>query len=61
MEKCGLVREGCERDEFCRAFALLEKVLQTELSEEEKDAMGYNVIMLEHALCKIKQIGVYLF
>jgi hypothetical protein len=32
-----------------------------ELTKEEKEAMGYNVVMLEHALCKINRIGVELF
>jgi hypothetical protein len=61
MVKCGLVREGCKREEFCGAFASLDQALQIELTNEEKDAMGYNIIMLEHALCKIKRIGVNLF
>ena len=33
------------------------KALQTELTKEEKDVMGYNIVMLEHTLCKIKRIG----
>jgi hypothetical protein len=61
MTKCGLVKEDCSDEEFCVAFSLLDEVLQTELSEDEKEAMGYNIIMLEHALCKIKRIGVDLF
>lgn len=61
MEICGFVGSGGGRDQFCTAFASLDQVLQTTLEEEEKEAMGYNVIMLEHALCKIKRIGVALF
>jgi hypothetical protein len=61
MEKCGLVKSNCSGEEFCTAFASLDKALQTELSEEEKKAMGYNIIMLEHTLCKIKRIGLKLF
>ena len=58
MEKCGFVQNGCSPDEFCNAFTLLDQALQMELSEDEKEAMGYNVIMLEHVLCKIQRIGV---
>ena len=57
MEMCGLVKKGCGREEFCKAFVSLDKALQTELTKEEKDVMGYNIVMLEHALCKIKRIG----
>jgi hypothetical protein len=58
MEACQLVKTDCAREEFCNAFVSLDKALQTELTKEEKDAMGYNIIMLEHALCKIKRVGV---
>lgn len=61
MTRCGLVKEDCSDDDFCAAFSLLDEALQTELREDEKEAMGYNIIMLEHALCKIKRIGVDLF
>ena len=30
---------------------------QFELREEEKEAMGYNIIMPEHTPCKIKRTG----
>jgi hypothetical protein len=61
MEACGLVGKGGTKDEFCAAFESLDQALQLELTEEEKEAMDYNVIMLEHALCKIKRIGADLF
>lgn len=61
MEKCGLVGNGCSREEFCMAFSSLDQALEAELSQEEKDTMGYNSIMLEHTLCKINRIGVVLF
>ena len=56
MEMCGLITEGSSKEEVCEAFALLDRALQHELRDEEKMAMGYNVIMLEHALCKIKRL-----
>jgi len=56
---CGFVGEKkCSEKEFCDAFISLDQALQTELSEEEKAAMGYNIVMLEHTLCKIKRLGV---
>lgn len=61
MEACGLVGKGSTKDEFCAAFESLDQALQLELTEEEKEAMDYNVIMLEHTLCKIKRIGADLF
>ena len=61
IDTCGLVKKGCRREEFCKVFASLDNALQTELTKEEKDAMGYNIIMLKHALCKIKKIGADLF
>jgi hypothetical protein len=56
MEACGLVEERCDLGEFCAAFVSLDQALQIELGADEKEAMGYNVIMLEHALCKISRI-----
>ena len=61
MVTCGLVGTDCGREEFCKAFVSLDNALQAELTKEEKDRMGYNIIMLEHALCKIKRIGADLF
>lgn len=60
MEMCGFVAKGCNREQFRAAFVLLDQALQTELGNEEKEAMGYNIIMLEHALCKINRLkGAY--
>jgi len=56
MVMCGFIGESCSQDQFCAAFVSLDKALQNELGDEEKEAMGYNIIMLEHALCKINQI-----
>src|SRR5882762_10194333 len=61
MKLCGFVGESCSEDEFCAAFTSLDEALQRELKEEEKKDMGYNIIMLEHALCKIKRLGVESF
>lgn len=57
MEMCGFIGEDSNQEQFCSAFASLDQALQTELRAEEKTTMGYNIIMLEHALCKINRIG----
>ena len=56
MAKIGLVKKGADREEICKAFVSLDLALQRELTEEEKEAMGYNIIMLEHTLCKVKRL-----
>ena len=56
MTKIGLVRNGADRKDLCDALESLDLVLQQELTDDEKNAMGYNVIMLEHTLCKIKRL-----
>ena len=61
MENCKLVKKKSTREEFCLAFESLDEALRMELTMEEKETMGYNVVMLEHALCKINRIGVHLF
>jgi hypothetical protein len=57
METLGLISKQTSRAEITKAFTSLDLALQQELKEEEKEAMGYNVIMLEHSLCKIKRLN----
>jgi len=54
MEIYGLTQKKCKVVDFYTSFALLDQVLQRELRMDEKEMMGYNIIMLEHTLCKIK-------
>jgi hypothetical protein len=56
MEMFGLTRKDGSKEEVRDAFASLDLALQSELRTDEKETMGYNVIMLEHALCKIKRL-----
>lgn len=56
MEKLGLISKKASKVQVVEAFTSLDLVLQQELKEEEKVAMYYNVIMLEHTLCKIKRL-----
>jgi len=57
MERLGLIRKGASKLEVSKAFTSLDLALHQELKKEEKEAMNYNVIMLEHALCKIKRLS----
>ena len=59
MEEIDLIGKRASRKEITEAFTSLDFALQQELEEEEKVTMGYNVIMLEHALCKIKRLTTH--
>jgi hypothetical protein len=52
----GLVKDSVSKDEFCEALESLYLSLQQELTEDEKEVMGFNIVMLEHTLCKIKRL-----
>jgi len=56
LEMCGFIEGNNNQQRICEAFVSLDLALQQELSNKEKEAIGYNVIMLEHALCKIKRL-----
>jgi hypothetical protein len=56
MVTVGLVKDSSNSEELCEAFESLDLALQHKLTEEEKEGMGYNVVMLEHTLCKIKRL-----
>jgi hypothetical protein len=56
MKTLGLISKQAVREEVTEAFTSLDQTLQQELTEEEKVAMKYNLIMLEHTLCKIKRL-----
>jgi hypothetical protein len=60
MEMYGLTQTKCTVADFHASFALLDEVLQRELLTDEKEMMGYNIIMLEHTLCKIKRLTLRL-
>ena len=59
MVMFGLVEAGVGEEEFCNAFTMLDAYIKNALNTEEKEAMGYNVIMLEHALCKMKRLTTH--
>jgi len=51
-----LTRENASEVELSNAFVSLDLAVRQELNEGEQAAMRYNVVMLEHALCKIKRL-----
>jgi len=59
MQILGLVGTGANRDDFINAFMSLDTHIEGVLGEEEKSAMGYNVVMLEHTLCKMKRLTTH--
>jgi len=56
MAMFGFVEKDANMEEICEAFISLDLALRHELTKDEKEAMGYNIIMLEHTLCKIKRL-----
>lgn len=50
-------QEFVERD-VADAFVQAHDYVAKELSDEEKDRMGFDTVMLEHTLCKFKRLGV---
>lgn len=56
MEMFGLIRKDGSKEEVREAFASLDLALRRKLRTDEKETMGYNIIMLEHTLCKIKRL-----
>ena len=56
MVMLGLVKEEVKEEVFCNTFSMLDSHIENALEVEEKEAMGYNVVMLEHTLCKMKRL-----
>jgi hypothetical protein len=51
-----LLQEKFTKQEVVDAFTLLHTFLLENLSEEDQELMGYNIVMLEHALCKFTRV-----
>ena len=47
MVMLGLVKKEVKEEVFC-TFSMLDSHIEKALEVEEKEAMGYNVVMLEH-------------
>ncbi|KAH9837948.1 uncharacterized protein C8Q71DRAFT_706298 [Rhodofomes roseus] len=63
--RAGLIRLGllsgvsATEGEVCTAFVLAYNHLEAKLPAAVKSRMNFDVIMLEHALCKLKRSGTY--
>jgi hypothetical protein len=56
MITIGLIKNNSNSEEFGKALESLDLLLRQKLTEDEKNAMGYNIVMLEHTLCKFKRL-----
>lgn len=56
LQSLALLGETFTKEEVVDAFGKLDAFLKLNLTEEEQDMMGYNIIMLEHGLCKFTRI-----
>jgi len=56
LQLLGLVGSESEAPDVTSAFEDLHQQIMRELNEERRSLIGYNVIMLEHAICKYKRL-----
>jgi hypothetical protein len=56
LQALTLLGEKFTEEEVVDAFTQLHAFLLENLSEEDQELMGYNIVMLEHALCKFTRI-----
>jgi hypothetical protein len=59
MIMLGLVNQGVEEEDFCKAFSTLDAHIENALDIDKKKTMGYNIVMLEHTLCKMKRLTTH--
>lgn len=57
LQKLGLVRPGASKAAVVDAFESLHHHVIAHTTPEFRTTIGYNVIMLEHALCKMKRLN----
>ena len=56
LQSLALLGEAFTQEEVVNAFTRLNAFLIQNLSEEDMELMGYNMVMLEHGLCKFTRI-----
>jgi hypothetical protein len=56
LQSLALLGESFTKEEVIDAFTRLNAFLVQNLSEEDMELMGYNIVMLEHGLCKFTRI-----
>ena len=52
LQRLALLGDTYTKEEVVEVFSNLHDFIERNLTEEERTMMGYNMIMLEHALCK---------
>jgi hypothetical protein len=60
LDKLGLLPPKSKASDIQHAFVALHEHIMANVSMEDRTVMGYNVIMLEHALCKRNRVSKYL-
>ncbi|KAL6301048.1 hypothetical protein BKA93DRAFT_739411 [Sparassis latifolia] len=60
LQYCSLLPDTYSRAEVVQAFKVAYNFLDTMLAEEEKVLITFNVIMVEHLLCKIQRSSKYI-
>ena len=56
LSKLNLIHDTYTKSQLTEAFQTLHNFLLEHLSQDEQIMMGYNIVMLEHALCKFTRI-----
>jgi hypothetical protein len=56
LQRLGLVGETFTRPDVINAFKKLDNFLDQNISSDDRDLMGYNIVMLEHSLCKFTRV-----
>lgn len=56
LQCLALLGDTFTKDQVINAFKELDTFLQEKLSNEDREVMGYSIIMLEHSLCKFTRI-----
>jgi len=56
LQRLGLLKSDSTPEEISRAFVTLHLHIENSIDTDIRSRMGYNIIMLEHALCKYQRI-----
>lgn len=56
LEKLGLIGPSASKTDICNAFVAVCDYLEEHFTTDEKNLIGYNVVMVEHGLCKYSRL-----
>ena len=56
LQRLALLNDKYTEEEVVQVFSKLHNFIRQNLTKEERLMMGYNIIMLEHALCKFSRV-----